>query len=199
MTQPERILLRRQIVALAPQLTGTVLDVGAGGHRYQYLFPAYKSLDVSGEQDILASATAIPLPDNSVDSILCAQVICELADPSLALREMHRVLKPNGKMILTAPQSFPFTKYDYCHFSSLSLQEMCRSVGFVQVEALPRGGYHSLMCNLRIRRWIDRWQPHKNPLADMLLSPLSALYTHFVLWFDRPDSYTLGWTILLQK
>lgn len=199
MTQPERILLRRQITVLWPQLTGTVLDVGAGGHRYRYLFPNYKSLDVSGEQDITASATAIPLPDCSVDSILCAQVICELSDPALAIREMYRVLKPKGKMILTVPQTFPFTKYDYFHFSSLSLHAMCKDAGFAPLEAWQRGGYHSLMCNLRVRRWIDRWKPEKNPLADAILSPLSAIYTYCVLWFDRPDSYTLGWTMLLEK
>jgi SAM-dependent methyltransferase len=43
------------------------------------------------------SADAIPLPDASVDAVVCAQAFHWFAT-SAALAEIHRVLKPNGKL-----------------------------------------------------------------------------------------------------
>jgi ubiquinone/menaquinone biosynthesis C-methylase UbiE len=38
----------------------------------------------------------LPLPDASVDSVLCALVLCSVDDPVAVLREVRRVLKPGG-------------------------------------------------------------------------------------------------------
>ncbi len=43
------------------------------------------------------TATAIPLPDNSVDALTCAQAFHWFATRA-ALAEIHRVLKPGGKL-----------------------------------------------------------------------------------------------------
>ena len=41
----------------------------------------------------------IPLPDNSMDSIVLTYTLCSIAEPGKALNEMRRVLKPGGKLI----------------------------------------------------------------------------------------------------
>jgi ubiquinone/menaquinone biosynthesis C-methylase UbiE len=47
---------------------------------------------------VLGSATAIPLADNAVDAVVMTWTLCSIPDPLAALREMRRVLKPDGNL-----------------------------------------------------------------------------------------------------
>jgi ubiquinone/menaquinone biosynthesis C-methylase UbiE len=47
-----------------------------------------------------AYAERIPLPDNSVDVVLCHQTLHHIVDQAAALAEMRRVLKPGGHLLL---------------------------------------------------------------------------------------------------
>jgi ubiquinone/menaquinone biosynthesis C-methylase UbiE len=47
-----------------------------------------------------ADATSLPVPDASVDRALCVQVLEYLADPDAALAEMHRTLRPRGRVVV---------------------------------------------------------------------------------------------------
>ena len=42
-------------------------------------------------------------PDNSFDSVICAEVLEHLYDPIPAVKEAYRVLKPGGSYIVTVP------------------------------------------------------------------------------------------------
>jgi SAM-dependent methyltransferase len=48
-----------------------------------------------------ANLEALPLEDESFDLVLCSQVIEHLLDPDAGLRELARVLRPGGTLILT--------------------------------------------------------------------------------------------------
>lgn len=52
-----------------------------------------KLIDLPGEE--------IPLDDNSVDTVLLTYTLCTIPDWRAALHQMHRVLKPGGKLIFT--------------------------------------------------------------------------------------------------
>jgi SAM-dependent methyltransferase len=54
---------------------------------------------------IEGSATALELPDASVDIILCQQGFQFFPDKLAALREMHRVLVPGGRVLLSVWKS----------------------------------------------------------------------------------------------
>jgi SAM-dependent methyltransferase len=98
-----------------------VLDVGVGWGRsmkkLQQRFAPQRLIGLDVEPDLLeaaqreaatdgvkaefirASASAIPLPDNSVDLLFCHQTFHHLIDQEAAIREFHRVLKPGGVML----------------------------------------------------------------------------------------------------
>ena len=65
--------------------------------------------------DIVSDITNVPEQDSSFDVILCSEVFEHLPDPLKALDEFNRLLKPGGKLIITAPfASFVhFAPYHY--------------------------------------------------------------------------------------
>jgi len=50
-----------------------------------------------------ADAAAIPLPDESFDAVLCQMTLQFIQDKESAVREMHRVLVPGGRVVLNTP------------------------------------------------------------------------------------------------
>jgi SAM-dependent methyltransferase len=50
--------------------------------------------------------TKSDLPDAHVDLLLCTEVIEHIADSPAALREMHRLLRPDGVLVLSTPQRY---------------------------------------------------------------------------------------------
>jgi ubiquinone/menaquinone biosynthesis C-methylase UbiE len=48
---------------------------------------------------IRASAEALPLSDESVDTALVTYTLCSVDDPMRSLRELRRVLKPDGRIL----------------------------------------------------------------------------------------------------
>jgi ubiquinone/menaquinone biosynthesis C-methylase UbiE len=46
---------------------------------------------------IAGGAERIPLPDASVDEVICSLVLCTVAEPEQVLAEVRRVLRPGGR------------------------------------------------------------------------------------------------------
>ena len=80
--------------ALVDELTG--LDPELAMHRL-----AKKRLQKAGLAANLVGldAEAIPLDDNSFDTVVCTYTLCTIPDPVAALLEMKRVLKPDGELL----------------------------------------------------------------------------------------------------
>jgi ubiquinone/menaquinone biosynthesis C-methylase UbiE len=48
----------------------------------------------------LADATALPVPDGAFDAALSVQVLEYVTDPDAALAELHRALRPGGRLVI---------------------------------------------------------------------------------------------------
>lgn len=46
---------------------------------------------------------ALPYKDDSFDCVTCLEVIEHVVDPLRLLRELHRVLRPHGRLVMTTP------------------------------------------------------------------------------------------------
>jgi ubiquinone/menaquinone biosynthesis C-methylase UbiE len=115
MQQKHLTQYRRAVVAAA---RGRVLEIGVGSGLNFPLYgkqvelvcgidPSPRLLAIARRRAkgsgvpvdfLLGSATAIPLADDSVDTVVMTWTLCSIPDPLAALREMRRVLKPDGNL-----------------------------------------------------------------------------------------------------
>ena len=101
-------------------LASAILEVGCGDASFTKSLAQHSSrvtaIDIS-EHQIAKNAAAhpqiafvqhdvanrFPFAPESFDAIWCSEVLEHLFDPGFALREMHRVLKPGGRLLVTVP------------------------------------------------------------------------------------------------
>ena len=91
---------------------GVVVEVGAGGGFYHEVRPSVVSIDLrpGAEVDVVGSALALPLRDESASAVLLLNVLHHLPDPSLFFRECERVLRPGGRVCLIEPSAGPLSR-----------------------------------------------------------------------------------------
>ena len=58
--------------------------------------------------DLHGSIDAIPVEDASFDVVLCLQVLEHVPDPAAAVRELRRVVRPGGRVLLSTHGVYPF-------------------------------------------------------------------------------------------
>jgi SAM-dependent methyltransferase len=113
--------VRRDILPLLPDRLGRVMEIGCGtGNTLRYLKEsgrcdwtcgvelfhdaakqAREKLDLVVEGDI--EAMDLPVEPDSLDAILCLDVLEHLTDPWSTLKELVVFLKPGGVLVLSIP------------------------------------------------------------------------------------------------
>lgn len=76
----------------------TAVDVNAGMLEVAKALPPLPGAQIAWRE---ANATSLPVADQSVDAVLCAQTLQFLPDKSPALGEMRRVAKPDGRVAIS--------------------------------------------------------------------------------------------------
>jgi SAM-dependent methyltransferase len=193
-------LIERSISILAPELSGDLLDVGCGNQPYRSYFTRVKShqacdFDASrGNVDFACPADQIPLDNESLDSILCTEVLEHVPDPLAVWNEFHRLLRPGGKVLLTTPMYWPPHElpYDFYRYPEHGLRRLVSESGFRLLTIIPRGG--------AIAFWgqatVHVWQPF------FRFAILRSFWNRLILALDRRGNsarITNGWTVLAEK
>jgi len=114
--------IRPYIDHYAPDdLAAPILDAASGpgvwsrylrqrGYRHLDAVDLLDNVDIPGVRYQRASLRSLPFPDATFDFCMLLSAIYYLDDPSAALREVHRVLKPGGCLLLTAHTRYsPYT------------------------------------------------------------------------------------------
>ncbi len=152
------------VEALAPASGERVVDVGFGGGRALDLIRARVAparpagVDIStvmveqgrerwgdGVELHLADVAAMPFQDASVDGLLSVNTIYFWPDPAAALREIRRVLRPGGRLVLgvrrqTLLRLSPVTWFGFRLYPVRQLEQLLRAAGFaVEVREKARG------------------------------------------------------------
>jgi SAM-dependent methyltransferase len=147
-TPIDRYYIGNFIRAQAGEVGGRVLEFG--GPRYRDFFtPArierYDIIDLTNADTrvtIVADIQHAPhIPNATFDCVVCTQVLLLIPDVVAALREIHRILKPGGLLLLTLPQTAltvprnEFPGGDYWRFTEDSVRWLLRGFSDVRVTA----------------------------------------------------------------
>lgn len=184
-----------------------LLDAGAGKCPYKAFFSQanYIAIDVSKKNDskldLIANLDTLPFQSNSVDAILCTQVLEHVKQPQKVLLEFRRVLKAGGRLFLTVPQGWGLHEkpYDYFRFTSYALDFLLKNAGFEIIFIKPRGGYFWYLGD-RLRKFptfIKRRVLRRaiSPIFQLLL-PLICFYLDRL---DEKKDWTLGYSCFCRK
>ena len=125
-----------------------VLDVGCGIRPYYpYFAPRvseYVGVDVDNPAaDLQGSVEALPVEGGAYDLVLCTQVLEHVGDPDLAVRELHRVTAPGGRVLASTHgvQVYHPAPTDYWRWTHAGLERLFeRNGAWSSVTVSPVGG-----------------------------------------------------------
>lgn len=220
--------LEKRMKSIAGEASGILLDVGCGKSPYKSIFDPYIEMYVGLEYpstsvhddteklSIFASADSLPLQSQSVETVLSTGVIEHVQRPGAFLKEANRVLKDSGKLILSAPQSYPVHHpvHDYYRYTHLGLQFLLEDNGFNAYLVIQNGHFWVY--------WLAMWNHYmnyrlfrnaKNLFIKLLLSGIGVILTPVLIiitgivnslalmldLIDTDPSFTLDYTILAKK
>lgn len=128
-------------------LSGIVLEIGAGGNHLRNRYKSYSEEWISSDYDLRsntidlrADAQCLPIKDNCINTIISIDVLEHIPEPEKAIKEIYRVLEPNGIVILSTPFFFWLHEepFDFHRFSKYGLMKDFEKNGFtvIEVEAI---------------------------------------------------------------
>jgi SAM-dependent methyltransferase len=122
-----------------------VLDAGAGVAPYRKYFEhvTYETADFGevdkeySHLDYTCRLEELPMADGTYDLVLCNQVLEHIPEPLMVLKEIRRVLKPDGQAWLSAPLFYEEHEipYDFHRYTQFAWRRMAAEADFT-VESL---------------------------------------------------------------
>lgn len=136
------------------KLKGKILDLGCGNGEYSFLLAKRRenqiiALDSSPElcgiirqelvkkkiqnvQVVDGDAHHLPFPNDSFDACFCNTVLEHVNDPEQIVKEIKRVLKKNGRVIISCPflQEIHADPYDFQRYTPYGLKNLLEKNSF---------------------------------------------------------------------
>ena len=203
----------------------TLLDAGAGESQFKkfcghlkYIAQDFGQYQGSGEVglqtgtwdnsklDIISDIIDIPLPDKSVDAIMCTEVLEHIPNPVAALHEFARLLKPGGYLLITAPFA-SLTHFAPYHFASglsrFFYEHHLAELGFEIRDLQLNGNFFEYVAqeNRRIKYVADTYAKQKLSLLARIAIHLNLFVLEGLSKNDKGSSELLcfGVHVFAQK
>ena len=123
---------------------GKILDIGSARWNYpknRFGKDNVTTLDLEPPADVIGNVMNMPFADNSFDCVICLETLEHVENPFTALKEIHRVLKPNGKLISSTPFMHEIHGEEYGDFWRFTRQGWKKLLTeFKNVTILPFSG-----------------------------------------------------------
>ncbi len=200
---------------------GYVLDVGCADQWVAKHLPSgctYLGIDNldSGEAlygarpSLFADAGHLPFADESIDTIVMLEVLEHVRDPQQVMREMARVLRPQGRALITMPFLYPVhdAPYDFQRYTIYGHAREAALAGLTVQEIKPRLGSAEtagLLASIVLGGAVYEAIRNRHPM--LVFSPfMLALIPliNVIFWlagrlFPSWENATMGYRIALSK
>ncbi len=214
-------LEERKLATLGQWMSGVVVDIGCAEQKPRKIAPSdcrYVGLDYyqtatewyGSRPNVFGDAQKLPFESGSAHCALLLDVLEHLPEPDRCICEVHRVLRPEGRLIIQVPFLYPIhdAPLDFQRWTPHGLTRLAERHGF-QLENLEALGSPAesaaLLVNLAFTRAVMRWIERKSPLVLIgVLAPLVVVVSNLVgvLFASRSgdgDFMSLGYRCLLRK
>jgi SAM-dependent methyltransferase len=181
--------LYKSILRISPSIKGVILDFGCGSKPYESLFvnaSSYTGVDieVSGHShehskvDVYYDGKTLPFPDEHFDAVVSFEVFEHVFNIDETLREIRRVLKPGGQILITTPFAWDEHEipYDFARYTSYGIRNILERNSFDVLEIKKTTTYVLTVCQMFIAYLTQHVLP-----KNKILSKTAQLFLVFPL------------------
>jgi ubiquinone/menaquinone biosynthesis C-methylase UbiE len=129
--------------------------------------------------DIVSDITSIPRPDASFDAIMCTEVLEHVPDPVAAIKELNRLLRPGGYLLITAPfcSITHFAPYHFATgFNRFFYEHHLKHMGYNIIDLNGNGNYFEYLA-----QEVRRVNTAAKQYAGKKLNLLQRIHRYFFL------------------
>jgi SAM-dependent methyltransferase len=207
------LIARQYAEALPRYCRGALLDLGCGRAPLRPLYRDHVTrvtlLDrtqASPQVPLHVRADAshsLPLAAGSFDTIVLSDVLEHIAAPEALWREMHRVLRPDGCVLLNVPFLYWLheTPHDYYRYTEHALRLFATRSGFAVETLQPLGGSLEVFTDMACKHLV-RLRPVGVPVvAGLQAMVLALLATSPGRAFSRESAkrFPLGYFMVARR
>ncbi len=182
-----------------PSFKGQLLDAGCGKMPYRnYILlnskvENYVGLDIENalsydenvKPDVTWDGKTMPFPDHTFDCAFATEVLEHVPNTASYLKEVHRVLKPDGIFFFTTPFLWPLHEapHDEYRITPFAMNRLLKESNFNKIEIDALGGWNASLAQM-MGLWLRR-----SPMSGRMRKILSFIFypgIKFLIDRDKP-------------
>lgn len=184
---------------------GDVLFVGSGGaldelcRTFEHDSFVTIDIDPARNPDHVMDLTKLAFEEGRFDTVFALEVLEHVKEPGRAVEEISRVLRADGKAIISTPFLYPIHEapHDYFRFTKYGLRHLFR--GFREDFFTERTGYFWTIAILVSR--LNKSKKMRHNIVGLVMTLVALALLPLILLLDRfmPATVTAGYVAKYVK